>query len=121
MILGVAVLGFYLVDNFQYDGYYRNLVWTQSNAEVQKLQDQLTEWWHDHWGKHGTRSRDSTICSATMAPAMSPPQAAPSKHLATWRQVLRWRHSAGRCFSFELGHVGKRSQRRDGWDFQRPG
>jgi hypothetical protein len=48
MILAVAVLGFYLVDNFQYDGYYRNLVWTQSNAEVQKLQDQLTEWWHDH-------------------------------------------------------------------------
>ena len=46
MILAVAVLGFYLVDNFQYDGYYRNLVWTQSNAEVQKLQDQLTEWWH---------------------------------------------------------------------------
>jgi hypothetical protein len=45
MILAVAFLGFYLVDNFQYDGYYRNLAWTQSNADIQKFADQLKGWW----------------------------------------------------------------------------
>jgi hypothetical protein len=45
MILAVAFLGFYLVDNFQNDGYYRNLVWTQSNADIPKFADQLKGWW----------------------------------------------------------------------------
>lgn len=45
MILAIALMGFYLVDNFQYNGYYSTLVWTQSNAEVQQLQDQLRARW----------------------------------------------------------------------------
>jgi len=45
VILAFALVGFYLVDKYQYNGYYKDLVWTQSNAEVQKFQDQFKEWW----------------------------------------------------------------------------
>ena len=47
MILAVAFVGLYLIDNYQYDGYYLHLVWTQSNTEVQKFQDQLQAWWRN--------------------------------------------------------------------------
>jgi hypothetical protein len=47
MIMIFALVGFYLVDKYQYNGHYGNLVWTQSNADVQKFQDQLRRWWRD--------------------------------------------------------------------------
>jgi hypothetical protein len=45
VILVAMVVGCYLIDNFQYDGYYRQLFWTQSNAKVQVFQDELRAWW----------------------------------------------------------------------------
>ena len=48
IILAALFVGFYLVDNFQYDGYYRKYVWTQSNAEVRMVQDQFKAWLHRH-------------------------------------------------------------------------
>lgn len=74
-----------------------------------------------HCGRHVTRSSSNTIRSAITAPATSPPRAASSRHLATWRHVSRFAAFGGQVLLDELARVSERSQRRDARNLQRPG
>jgi len=41
MIVMFSLVGFYLVDKYQYDGHYASVVWKKANAQAQVFQDEL--------------------------------------------------------------------------------
>ena len=46
VVLLPVVCTLYLIDRYEYAGYYTNVFWTKANAAGQQYEQQLKDWWH---------------------------------------------------------------------------
>lgn len=47
LVLLLPVLcALYFIDQYEYGGYYTNVLWTQANGAGQQYEQRLKYWWH---------------------------------------------------------------------------
>lgn len=48
VIVPVVAVGLYLIDQYEFEARYANLIWSQANTAGLRYQNELKGWWRSH-------------------------------------------------------------------------